>query len=584
MLLSATCLSTASGLAAAAPAQADTQDDRETQAQAPVRPAEMPLSLLPEPPALELPPPRPAALEALDGVLARLVSGEPAAREQALGELLEARPDWVGALSRRMDRVAERSDKSAMRALLERLRSRAKDRGSEDDSKADYLALVLESPASDSQTWTDLTQTLAIMRMLRHIGTAESARELIRVYVRFGDFLRIAVQRELDGLGDRQVAALYEARRHPAPKIASWAEKRLDLLGKAIPREAVRTDDAAALSDVLVALGRSRDPDAGRILISFAASDRSQVRMAARQGITALGEVGSWSLRDAYQDTTGKSAPRDWSWKRTARELFTEFDRSRTAKEFELFEAAQKAEKEGRWEEMRQGYDQVLTWSPLFEQREKMAPGYMKYAEQVRSSNPEAAIAAYRRVERIASELALRNRAESLRHTLEARALEASGVVDRGLLDKALALDADNDLASDALERAAVAPHGLSDRTRYLLAAAVAALGLSGSAWIGWSAWRRRREDPGGAPPPDADETENDDGQDAAEDGDRNADGDGDVDGDEASEDQNAAADDGGADDGAADSDDASESQDAANDDGDADDGDADDALERNPK
>ncbi len=481
-------------VASAAPARsAEAPDDKEMHAEAPSRPSEMPLSLLPEPPSLDLTPPRPAALEAIDGILGHLSSADPVARERALGELLETRPDWVSGLARRIDRLAERSDKTAMRALLEKLRERARRGPSDDDATSDYLALALASPAPDSAVWRDLVQVLAIGRMLKNIGSADAVRELIRIYVRFGEFMRISTQRELDALGDRQIAGLYEARRHQAPKIASWASKRLDLLGKSIPHEAVRTKDAAALADILVALGRSRDPDAGRVLISFAASERSQIRLAARQGVALLGEVGSWQLRDAYQDTTGKQAPRDWTWKRTARELFTEYDRIRSAKVFEIFEAAQKAEAAGKLAEMAQGYDRVLAASPLFEERELMAAGYMKYAESVQASSPDLAIGAFRRVERIAKEEALRNRAESARHTLEAAALDATGLVDRGLLDKALALDPDNGRARDALDASVFAQRGLANSVRYLLAGAVALLSLGGAGYVVWMTLGRRR-------------------------------------------------------------------------------------------
>jgi len=487
-------------LSATPPAVSVEPDDRENSAQAPSRPADMPLSLLPEPPPLELPAPRPASLEAIDAILARIVSAEPAVREHAVGELLEVRPDWAAGLSRRLDRLAERADRPAMRSLLERLRSRNKKQGSSDDNDeggGDYLELALASPDPASAVWRDLVQLLSISHMLRNVGSADAVREIIRVYVRFGEFTRVHVQRELALLGDRQVAGLLEAERHQAPKIASWARKRLDLLGKAIAHEAVRTKDQAALADILVALGRSRDPDAGRVLVSFASTEKSQVRTAARQGLALLGEVGAWQLRDAYQDTTGKQAPRDWTWKRTARELFTEFDRLRSSKVFELYEVARQAEGKGDLDAMSRGYDQVLALSPLFEQREAMAEGYAKFAEVKKDQSPELAISALRRIERIAKTDVERRKAESLRHVLEARMLAQQGIVDRGLLDKATALDPESADARDALDASARPAQRTVAHVRYLLAAGVAALSLAGGGYIAWMTWRRRRSAPG---------------------------------------------------------------------------------------
>jgi HEAT repeat protein len=121
------------------------------------------------------------------------------------------------------------------------------------------------------------------------------------------------------------------------------------------------------LAAVLVALGRVGDPETARLLISFAGTDRLEVRNAARQALVLLGEAAAWQLREAFLDTTGRTAPRDWTWKRLARELFTEFDRTRLAQVYEIYEQALAAHKKGDLVAMKQGFDRVLTQSPLFE-------------------------------------------------------------------------------------------------------------------------------------------------------------------------------------------------------------------------
>src|SRR5690606_36738245 len=126
---------------------------------------------------------------------------------------------------------------------------------------------------------------------------------LVRMYVRF-DLLRLEVQRRLDKIGEPALAALIETTRHPAPKIADWAKRQLSLRGKAIPQEAVRTDDPSVLASVLVALGRVGDPETARLMISFSGTDRLEVRTAARQGLVLLGESAAWQLREAFLDTT----------------------------------------------------------------------------------------------------------------------------------------------------------------------------------------------------------------------------------------------------------------------------------------
>lgn len=473
-------LGSLSGSALAVPSE-------ETRASAPERPSEMPLSVLPDPPKVDLRPARPAAMEAIDGILARVSGADDEARRRGIEELTEAKPDWTSGLARRIDTIVERADKEKMRALLESLR---KKNARSDES--DYLTFVVLEPNPSSQIWRDLAQILAVGKMLSAIGSADAMRELVRIYARYGDFLRIETQRNLERLGDRAVAGYLEATLHPASKISGWAKKQLELLRKDSPSAAVRTEDPTALALVLVALGRTRDPDGARVLISFAGAERSQIRLAARQGIALLGEVSAWQLRDAYQDTTGRTVPREWTWKRTARELFTELDRMRLAKVFERFELGRKKEAEGALEEMGKLYDEVLTESPLFEEREKMIPGYWALVSALETTSPDGATLALRRIERLSTDETERARAESRRHVLEARRLAAAHVLDQGLLDKAIALDPESSAAREALGASTLSVDG--PESRYFLAALAVSLGLGFAGYVGLQAWRRRAE------------------------------------------------------------------------------------------
>ena len=79
------------------------------------------------------------------------------------------------------------------------------------------------------------------------------------------------------------------------------------MLGKGVPSEAVQTENQAVLADVLRAYGRTRNPDAVRIVVSFANSERAQVRDASRQSVALMGEIASWQLRDSYENVVGNS-------------------------------------------------------------------------------------------------------------------------------------------------------------------------------------------------------------------------------------------------------------------------------------
>lgn len=484
-----TTLSTFEGQAAESKGESKHDDDREFTAEANPRPAGMPLSPLPAPPSLELPEPRPQAVEALNGILTRLIDQDAVTRERAARELYEAKADWVAATARKIDQLAESADRRELDRVLTRARDAAR-KAPDDGSQPDYVDMALLVAQPDQKAWQDLIRLVALGRVLEAIGGPAASRELVRMYVRF-DLLRLEVQRRLDKIGEPALAALIETTRHPAPKIADWAKRQLSLRGKAIPQEAVRTDDPSVLASVLVALGRVGDPETARLMISFSGTDRLEVRTAARQGLVLLGESAAWQLREAFLDTTGKAAPRDWTWKRLARELFTELDRTRLAQVYQVYEEALTAHKKGDLLSMKQGFDRVLTQSPLFEGREAMAALYLEYAE-AHPEPAEQAEDALRRAERIVHDEALRTRIQSRLLVLRARSLEERGLWDRTLVDRAASLDPTNDDAkSDSVSLGAHAS-GMGAVSRYLLAITVSALGLAGVGWIFWTARRKR--------------------------------------------------------------------------------------------
>jgi hypothetical protein len=425
-----------------APARADTTEQRK-------------LPELPSPPSIEPKRPEAADLADVDAVLGRIVGEQAGDRESAVRELLEAEPKQVAALRFRLGSIADAADKEAMKRLLQKTRRELLSQKDDEESEkpsggVDYLAGLTDKAEPKSEAWRNLVSVLALARMLESIGNVEAVRGLIEVYARYGEFLRITVQNGLNRLGDKAVPALIEAERHPAEKIAKWATRQLDMLGKGIPSEAVQTQDQAVLADVIRAYGRTRNQDAVRIVVSFANSERAQIREAARQAVALLGEVASWQLRDSYESVVGKKPPRDWSWERIARELFGELDRLRSAQVGKLFEDGKAARARGDLVAMRESFDQLLARNPGFEEKGELAAGYLAYARAELDKSPATAIVALRRAERLDPTSKV---AGSLRLTLEAEALEAKGVADVTLLDKAIELDPQNARAKAARAR-----------------------------------------------------------------------------------------------------------------------------------
>lgn len=473
----------------------------------------LPLPPLPEVPKLERARPTETELAELDALLARFRSEDPAVRDTAVREILEVRPNLVSAIDHRMNSIADKADRDEMKRMLERIRKKGRSaerermRGAGKKGKIttpDYLEMVVAHAEPKSKAWQDLVAVLAMSRMLVQIGSVDAVRELVDVYVRFGEFLRVDTQLQLEKLGDRAVAALIETRRHKAEKIGRWAERQLDMLGKAIASEAVQTEDHQVLADVLRAYGRVRDPDSARIVISFANSERAQVREAARQAVAMMGEVAAWQLRDTYETIVGKKPPRDWSWERTARELFGEFDRLRLAQVHRLFDDGLAAKKAGKLDEMRVAFDKVLARSPMFERRAEMASGYLEYARAQGDAANAAALDALRRAERIADDETTRKHVRSLTLTLEGEQLLASGVADQLLFRRAIELDPNNHRARDALARIERGElQKKSELSRYGAAGAIGLVALVAIAVVGLRRGRRRST-PQAEPAPDA--------------------------------------------------------------------------------
>ncbi len=424
----------------------------------PARPAngELDLPAIPAVPRRDPAAPTAEDLDDLDSRLERLLKAGPDERVELSRELLEVRPQLVSALSFRLLKLSERCDKERMKKLFLEAREHHRERRkggttAGDNDETDVFQTVLRRANPNDANGASLIRLLAMSRMLAMIATVDAGRALIDIYVRFGEFMRVDTQLQLQRMGEHALAPLIESRRHPAEKVARWAERLLDQMGRAIPSEAIRTDDYEVLADVLRAFGRIREPDAARIIVTFANSERTQVRDAARQGIAMLAEVGLWQLRDAYENVVGRRPKREWTWDRTARELFGEYDRLRLSRVYQLYSEGVTAQGAGNLKLMTERFDAVLSKDPMFERRATMAVGYFSAAEQRLDSEPKAAELALARVERLSEDPALRARASSLRLTLSAERTGRERAADVETLRRALALDPANRRAQAAL-------------------------------------------------------------------------------------------------------------------------------------
>ncbi|WP_437482343.1 hypothetical protein WME75_40600 [Sorangium sp. So ce1014] len=361
-----------------------------------------------------------------------------------------------------------------------------------DEAEGDWVDFMLAVPRPRDSAWRDVVKLLAMERMLVAAGTTPAIRELIALHAYFGELLRIDLQRQIAKLRDKAVPALIEARQHDAKIVQRWANKQLDLLGRAIPGEAIASNDTQILADVLRAYGRVRDVDAMRVILSFCNSDRARLRDAAREAISAIGEPGVWQLRDAYLNLTGDKPPREWSWDRIARELFATYDRARLAEVYNLMDEGVAAASANKLAEATDAFDRVLARAPLFERRKEMVGAYVERAKSLPADRRDDALAMLRKALRLdpTGEHAGRIEAEIAYH--EGVLLIDRGTPDKFVLERALELD-----PGHAGARAALASLGdkvaerKSQKNRYIAAGAVGFVALLAMFFLA-----RRRSEP----------------------------------------------------------------------------------------
>lgn len=428
-------------------------------------------SALPELPKLQPIPftePEPAALTELDRLLERLGSEDERSRADAEHALADVTPSIVSAIHRRVQDLRASIDRNQAARALEATRKAGRSaRSGKDEPKkdrkerdkkggtrkddegddGDWLNLLLASPHPKERAWEDLVRLFGMTHMLTAVGNTPAARELIQLYAHFGDLVRIDLQRQIGKLRDKAVPALIEARQSDAKTVSKWANKELDVLGRAIPGEAVATNDTQVLADVLRAYGRTRDVDAVRVILSFCNSDRVQLRDAAREALGAIGEPGIWQIRDQYLGLTGEKPPRAWTWDRLAQELFALYDQQRLGEIHKLMDEGMAAASAGKLTEAIGAFDKVLARTPLFDRRKEMSSTYIDRAMQLEEGHRDEALAMMHKALRLDPSGARAKSAEAEIAYLEGELAIEHGTPDRTAFERALALDPNHERA-----------------------------------------------------------------------------------------------------------------------------------------
>jgi HEAT repeat protein len=488
---------------------------------------------LPHLPSRVLPDPSSAAEAELKEDLALLASANPTERAEGRKRLERAGQDLLPAMAKTLRELRKSAPRKSMSILITKARklgkeqrreekkaskknkkksksdkdstkekarkSKRKKKSESSNESGDWLDFVLEAPEPNERAYRDLVAVLGIERALVAMGNTPAVREIINVYFYFGKLFRIDVQHMLDRLGDKAVPALIEARHHESEMVRTWAARRLDVVGKAIPGEAVQTEDIQQLASVLRAYGYTKEIDALRVLISFTASEEKEIRDAARQALAHFGDAAKWRLRESYKNLTGKRAPSHLTWHELLRALFRAHDEARMAEIVQTYEKGTAALKENKLEEAVTAFDFVLAREPVFDERVEMAPAYWSLAQQVENKDKKRAILLARKALHIQPDHPDAKKIQSHVFTLLGEIRMEQGIPDAVPFKRALLLDENNQRAKQALaklEREPIVRNRPAPTYRFLAAGVIGVLALLMTAVLGFLHSRKRKDVP----------------------------------------------------------------------------------------
>lgn len=334
--------------------------------------------------------------------------------------------------------------------------------GSPDD--ADVLIAVVN--AGNTPAHRALALVLAGMKAAEKQGNVSGARLLVRVAVSHKGMLKSTATSALKRMGDHAVAALLEVRTDADKDLRGWANKTLDGLGKFLPSDAVQVKDPQALADVLTAFGKTKDPDAARVLTSYLNADRAPVREAARWAIAQYGNDGRLALKEAYEAFTSEKVGDDWTAKKLLDALVVAHDKVRLADVFKLFDEGKAHRDAGRLEEAVASYDALLARAPLFDRRAELAGAYVELARKKEPTDRPGARALYAKAARLAAGTPLGATVDADVAYLDTLELLDRGVADPSLLQRALAAAPDHARCRELLARMDADGRKADDRLR----------------------------------------------------------------------------------------------------------------------
>jgi len=430
--------------------------------------------------------------EQIAQVATGLRSDDEKARElaaKALSSLhAESVPGIAGRLAgMRLARPAPERVLELMTALRHAVGSRRAD--DQIDRAGGVLAVLAKDRDAAAQK---IIEPLLLMRSLERIGTRQAQVLMASVLTLDpGD----AWEHEARLLRERQgmtlLPGLLALRSYEESRVRNWAQQGVRALGMDDPSVVTSLADTHLVAEAVLAYSEPLDFQAMPVLVRLVASDKLEVRQAARTAVLRFGRNAIWQLRTLYEEVAGQRASPDWDATRTASELYAVLDRAAIEEADTLLAQGMAHLVAGRLDEMRTLYDRLLALFPLYTEHAKLAPGYAAFGEKkLAADDLVAARDAYQRALRLDPKASDAQRWRAQLAFADAELSLSRGVLDLHLYETALEHDPAHAKAADTLDRLSGAA-AARERTKKRLAAGTA-LGLVLAALVMGLRTRRR--------------------------------------------------------------------------------------------
>lgn len=416
--------------------------------------------------------------ERIEQIALGLGSDDAKARELAARALTSLHAESLPGIAERLTQLRQaRPSPERVLALMTALRHAVGSRRADD--RIDRASGVLAVLARDrDKAARKVIEPLLLLRSLEQIGTLASQTLIASVLtIDAGDSWDHEARMLRERLGLALLPGLIALRSHEDARVRNWAQAGMRALGMEDPAVVTALGDTHLVARAVAAYSEPLDFQAMPVLVRLVASDKLEVQQAARAAVVRFGRNAIWQLRLLYEEVAGQRASTDWDATRTANELYAVLDRGAVEEADTLLAQGMAHLVAGRLDQMQVSYDRLLALFPLYEDHEKLAPGYAALGEKKLATDElVAARDAYARALRLDPKAKDAERWRAQVAYADAELSLSRGVLDLHLYETALAHDPDHKAAARALDRLSGA-QASRERTKKRVAAGLA-LGL----------------------------------------------------------------------------------------------------------